>query len=520
MSNNSPLPAPSPMAGQNQPVDWMLAFKFNAASFPGCTDDGVTPAVGSTGIFGGLVEEYKSGHSQQYVYATSKSPTLVKGQDCLGATFGDPLGATFAQIYKNPGYNYVLWNDQFYGEPIASLESPWGHSKGMAAWNDAGEGFVLQVSTPSWPGSGSQADPRETGNTLGAIGDDDDIEVSQHFFALKINKDDLVAVLKGLINASVATDTSQPPIVHNGGPADVMALVNTLGIPASERTAETPKPPILPSPPTCTLTTLSSGVQLLSKPSGLHLPPWQLVSGKLGGLSLRVASWWASPEIYSTDKGVNIEGWPSNLSQPGAVVIATTGNWDGKSIGLTGGLGTNFNHAKIGISTDPAKPVCIFGDINQQGALRSNYAHPGQKMDSSQNGRGGTFYVLQNQGLFDSLTQLLKGNTAGTTAPPAKAPTKKTKPSAVKSKKTTTVSKKTVANKKTVAKPKKGTSKKAKPKSRAAVKPAAVKSAAVKSTKKAMKKKASSKRKSTPAVKAKPKAAKKSKATATKKARK
>lgn len=514
MSNNSPLPAPSPMAGKNQPVDWMLAFKFNAASFPGCTDDGVTPTVGSTGIFGGVVEEYKSGHSQQYIYATSENPTLVKGQGCLGATFGDPLGATFAQVYNNPGYNYVLWNDQFYGEPIASLESPWGHSKGMAAWNDAGEGFVLQVSTPSWPGSGSRADPRNTGNTLGAIGDDDDIEVSQHFLALKINKDDLVAVLKALINASVATDVTQPPIVHNGGPADVMALVNTLGIPASERTEKTPRPSALPSPPTCTTTTLSSGVQLLSKPSGLHLPPWQLVSGKLGGLSLRVASWWASPEIYSTDKGVNIEGWPSNLPQPGAVAIATTGNWNGKSIGLTGGLGTNFNHAKIGISTDPAKPVCIFGDMNQQGALRSNYAHPGQKMDSSQNGRGGTFYVLQNKGLFDSLTQLLKGSTAGTTAPPVKAPTKKTKPGTGKSKKSTTVSKKTDS------KPNKKISKKVKAKNSSTVKPAAAKATKKSAKKKVAKKKAASKRKSTPAVKAKPKTAKKSKSAATKKARK
>lgn len=432
------LPAPTPMAGKNQPVDWMFAFKFNAASFPGCTDDGVTPAVGSPGIFGGSVQEYKGGHSQQYVYATNKNPTLVKGQECLGATLADPLGATFAQVYNNPGYNYVLWNDQFYGEPIASLESPWGHSKGMAAWNDAGEGFVLQVSTPSWPGSGSKADPRNTGNTLGAIGDDDDIEVSQHFFALKINKDDLVAVLEALINASVATDISQPVIVHNGGPADVMALVNTLGIPASERTEKTPEPSPLPSPPTCIVTTLSSGVQLISKPSALHLPPWQLVSGKLGGLSLRVASWWAAPEIYSTDKGVDIGGWPSDLQPPGAVAIATTGNWNGKPIGLTGGLGTNFNHAKIGISTDPAKPVCIFGDMNQQGALRSNYAHPGQKMDSSQNGRGGTFYVLQHKGLFDSLTQLLKGDTAPTTAPPPKSrPAKKSGAGGTKQKATT-----------------------------------------------------------------------------------
>ncbi len=79
MSNSAPLPPPTPLAGKDQPVDWMFAFKFNAASFPGCTDAGVAPAVGSAAIFGGVVEEYKSGHSQQYVYATSAKPTLVKG---------------------------------------------------------------------------------------------------------------------------------------------------------------------------------------------------------------------------------------------------------------------------------------------------------------------------------------------------------------------------------------------------------------------------------------------------------
>jgi hypothetical protein len=293
----------------------------------------------------------------------------------------------------------------------------------MVAWNDAGEGFVLQVSTPSWPGSGSSADPRGTGNTLGAIGDDDDIEVSQHFFALRLTASDLAVVLKGLVNASVVTATSQPAIVHNGGPAAVQALAATLGIRAGGAAKTAPPAPAPPGSPSCTIATLSSGVRLISKPSALHLPPWQLVSARLGGVPLRVASWWATPEIYSTEQGVSIEGWPSDLTAPGAVAIATTGNWQGKIIGLTGGEGTNYNHAKIGLSTDTSTPLCIFGDMNQQGALRSNYAHPGQKMSSSQNGRGGTFYVLENRALFESLTALLKGATAPTSAPaPADRP--------------------------------------------------------------------------------------------------
>lgn len=399
------LPAPTPLAGKNQPVDWLFVYKFNSASFPGCTDDGVTPAVGSNGIFGGTVQGYPDGHSQQYVYATSKHQALVQGTGCVGATDSDPLGATFGQVYNTPGYFYVLWNDQFYNNPIANMESPWGHAKGMVAWNDDGEGFVLQVSTPSWPASGSSAYPRQNdGNTLGCI-KDDDVEVAQHFFALKLTQGDLAVVLQALANASVATNLGQPSIVRNGGPAGIQNLVNQLGKESKSKT--------------CTVAKLSSGVRLISKPSALAAPPWQLVSSKLNSVPLRVASWWASPAIYSTTASTVIACWPAGLGKAGAVEIATSGMWNGKSIGLKGGEGQNFNHAKVGVSTDKKQPLCIFGDMNQQGALCTNYAHPGQKCNSSQNGRGGTFYVLNDQGLFDSLTRLLAGSTA-----PAKAPDK------------------------------------------------------------------------------------------------
>jgi hypothetical protein len=397
------LPAPTPMAGKDEPVDWMFAFKFNAASYPGCNDDGKVPPVGSKGIFGGKVDEYKSGHSQQYVFATSKKPKLVKGTECLGATLKDPLGATFAQVYNKPGYFYVLWNDQFYNNPIKTEGSPMGHSKGMLAWNEDGEGFVLQVSTPSWPASGSKAHPRKNdGNTLGCI-NDDDIEVSQHFFALKINKADLVILLKAIGNASVVTSTAHPEIVQNGGPADVQALVKALG----KKSKSTD----------ITIDTLSSGVRIISKPSLMAAPPWQLVSAQLGGLSLRVASWWAEPLIYSTTASTALPCWPKGMRKPGAVSIATSGTWNKKSIGLTGGEGTNHNHAKIGISQDAKQPLCIFGDMNQQGALGPGYAYPKQTCSSSQNGRGGTFFVLENKQLFASLTALLKGDTAPKSGP-------------------------------------------------------------------------------------------------------
>ena len=402
--------SPAPMVKKDSPVDWLFVFKFNAEDFPECKGKRPDP-----GIFGGQQKDYKGKYSLQYVYASSENPTLKKGRGCVGNSLSDPLGATFAQIYFG-GYNYLLWNDQFYGKPIATKGGPWGHSKGALAWNDQGEGMVLQVSTPSWPGSGSTKYPRPGAmkkgklvgageNTLGTM-TDDDIEVSQHFFATKLNKSDVVKVLKALQNASVVTSTSKKSICKNGGPKDIQALVKTLG----KKSHSTD----------CTLVQLSNGMKLISKPYTNAVPPWQLVSAKLGGVPLRVASWWAEPEIYSTVKGQDINCWHANLGIPGPVEIATTGKWGNQTLGLKGGLGKNFNHAKLGVSKNPKKPLCIFGDMNQQGALNPNSYQVGQTCKSSQNGRGGTFYVLQNEELFKSMSALLGGESASTKAPPPK----------------------------------------------------------------------------------------------------
>jgi hypothetical protein len=216
--------------------------------------------------------------------------------------------------------------------------------------------------------------------------------VSQHFFALKLNKNDLVQVLMALSNASVVTDVKNPQIVNNGGPPDVQKLVASLGVKSTSTTMTTAK--------------LSSGVELISKPSSLHVPPWQMVSSVLGGISLRAATWWATPEIPSTTSSSQIACWSSSLTTPpGAVEIATTGHWSGQEFGLTGGLGTNFNHAKIGVSQSTNDHVAIFGDMNQQGALSGN-------CKSSQNGRGGTFYVVDNAQLWTSVTALIAGGSA------------------------------------------------------------------------------------------------------------
>jgi hypothetical protein len=334
--------------------------------------------------------------SQQYVYASSDSASLQQGSGCAGDTTTDPLGATFDEAY-NGSFHYVIWNDQFYNDPAItgcsdSCSAPWGHSKGMLAWNDAGEGFVLQVTTPSWPAAGNKSVPRKSdGNTLGCV-KDDDVLVSQQFFALKLNKDDLVKVLKALQNASVVTDEKNPQIVNNGGPADVQALVKGLGSLSSSKTSTTE--------------TLSSGIKLISKPSDLHVPPWQMVSALLGGVSLRTATWWTNPAIPSTTATTKIACWDPSLGTPGPVEIATSGQWAGKQIGLKGGLGPDFNHAKIGVSTSGTNHYAIFGDMNQQGTIT------GPNCASSQNGRGGLFYVLDNVELSNAVRDLITGGSA------------------------------------------------------------------------------------------------------------
>ena len=385
---------PCPMAAQGHPVLWWFVFKFNAKSFPACG------GASRTCPFGGEVQTTAaySKFGQQYVFATNEYPDLEDGTSgCLGDSSQDPVGASFDEIYNGDFY-YVIWNDQPDGDPDISActskgncDSPWGHSKGIVAWNDDGEGFVMQVSTPSWPEAGSAKLPRHNdGNTLGCV-KDNNVTFSQHFFALRLSKDDLALVLKGLANASVVTDPKNKQVVNNGGPSDIQSLVKSLGTKSGSE--------VLVDGP------LSSGVLFISKPSDMNVPPWQMVSAQLGGVSLRTATFWASPKIPTTADNAVPDCWDEALGTPGPVEIATSGTWKQASFDLTGAPGGN--HAKIGVSITGSNPYAIFGDENQQGTLSGN-------CKSSQNGRGGTFYVLTNSQLATDIRALMAGKTAPT----------------------------------------------------------------------------------------------------------
>ena len=386
-------PAPAPLIAAGQPVDWWFVFKFNAAAAP--TDPN---ASGRVCPFGGTPRNYRNGFSQRYEAASSVDPTLSLRGDLVGTSDSDPVGATFAEIY-NGDFSYVIWNDQFYGDPpvpgcSSYCRAPWAHSKGVLAWDDQGDGLVMQVTTPSWPASGSPRAPRESdGNTLGCVRDSD-VKVSQDFFALRLSAGDVSAVLRALENAGVVTLPNDDQVVHlrSEGPAELRGLAQGLG------NSQPPDPQLAQY-------TLSTNVRVISKPATLHAPPWQLVSAALGGEPLRVASWWTARDRMPSTNGTT-GCWDRSVGgAPGRVEIAETGTGPNGPIGLEGGNGPNGNHAKIGVSLPGGHGLTIFGDMNQTGGLASDCGE-------GQDARGGLFFVVSDPRLHSSVSSLLAGDTA------------------------------------------------------------------------------------------------------------
>ncbi len=415
--------APSPLLKSGQPVDWWYAFKFNAETF-------LRPKASKpTCLFGGTPggKRKYTNIGQTYVVASSDHPALADGAGFLGDSLDDPLGATYDEVY-NGTLSFIVWNDQFYRDPVLACEGTvstlcgpkWGHSKGLLAWDDNGDGFILQVTTPSWPGAGNKDHPRTDGNSLGCV-NDNDVQLSQGFYSLKLNKGDVVQVLQALQTEGAVTDPANPQIAKIGGPQEVKDAAAKLG--SSNKTS------------TFTQTALSSGVKVIAKAGGLAAPPWQFVSAVLGKVPLRVASFWQLDVINSTPGRTQPDCWPDAVksTSPGAVQIALTGIWNGTTIGLSGtaqksasGKNIGANHAKLAVSTDGSS-LTIFSDMNQDGAISPVGT---LTCTSSQNGRGGLFFVVENVALHDSVAALLTGKSAplrgaaARRAAPKPAPTK------------------------------------------------------------------------------------------------
>jgi hypothetical protein len=110
-------------------------------------------------------------------------------------------------------------------------------------------------------------------------------------------------------------------------------------------------------------------------------------------------------QITSTSSTSTIGCWDASLAAPGSVEIATSGQWNGITIGLKGNV-DDGNHAKIGVSTDAASDLAIFGDMNQEGDVG------GTDCGRKQNGRGGLFFVVHDHELAQSVAELLRGASA------------------------------------------------------------------------------------------------------------
>src|SRR5205814_8665528 len=102
--------------------------------------------------------------------------------------------------------------------------------------------------------------------------------------------------------------------------------------------------------------------------------------------------------------------WNADLGRTGWGQIATSGQWNGISFGLTGGISSgDRTHAKIGVSNSGSHHYAIFGDMNQEGALTEST--PGG-CATHQNGQGGLFFVIDNPALASSIGDLINGATA------------------------------------------------------------------------------------------------------------
>jgi hypothetical protein len=387
-------PAPLPLVSDGHPADWVFAYKFNAKSYPSSDTD---PARRCP--FGGT-PRHGDPLGQQYALASAVHPQLDMGRGLIGTSGADPVGATFSEIY-NGDYFYVVWNDQFQTPPLPQSGSNSGHAKGILVWNENGDGLVLQVSTPGWPGAGNVRHQRVgDGNTLGCLTKiGNNMQFAQHFFALKLSPGDVVLVLQALVNARVVTTASESIIRHVGGPAPIQAAAAGLGKPNPSKDV--------------TDVVLSTGVRLISKPPALAVPPWHLVSavltpaGAANGPNLRTATWTPST-MEETTKPVDPGCWGFRL-HPGAIGIAREGSFHHVPFKL----GSSSNHAKIGVSVDGPARYTIFSDINQDGPLA-----PGPKpCNARQNGRGGMFFVLDNATLHDSVRDLIAPPAAGPVPP-------------------------------------------------------------------------------------------------------
>ena len=296
------------------------SFKFNSSkSFAGCEPASKNPGqknptMTATGnaSFGGVVQT-KPAFGQQFAFASSEDGALRQGSGCAGATLTDPIGATFDQVY-NGSFHYLIWNDQFYHDPVGlglqgrQLRRALGPLEGTARLERCGR-RLRHAGLDAGVAALGQQPVRHAQGEQGQYARLQQLEQqSARQPALLCAQADqqrcLVEVLDGAEECERG-DRSRPSlqIVQNGGPPDVRKLVDD-----SENGRTQGRASIIK-------TELSSGVIMISKPSGLACAA--LADGFVIADSeptpaehaQRTATWWTKPWIPTTTNSTAIRCW-------------------------------------------------------------------------------------------------------------------------------------------------------------------------------------------------------------------
>jgi hypothetical protein len=349
-----------PRDGKGNAVDWWFLIKMPQGATSVCT-----------GCANPGCQYWQSSRSGGvcYWYADSNNPTLqpytALGFDCLTGP-NNPLTRTLNQM---KGKTYIIWNDQ--GSKTSKPNTypdefaPIAHSKGAAAFGDE-TGFIMNVSTPDFP------DP-----DLYTVGcqEDDNVEVSQHFFCFSADKASMTAWANAMANAqlSVISKNNWTFADTTVGGHSTTANLKTLG---------------------------NLPVTLVVKGSQDFFIPWDYVTNSIGS-GVKALNWYASPETPPIGTGSTMTCLYKSPAQFDVDIVRSLQTPDGAYSWCGQGNSTTYNnHAKIGIGINTSWVVA--GSMNMQGDITS------AGCTSSQMGRGGDFYAFQNQNLWTGLNTMFK----------------------------------------------------------------------------------------------------------------
>jgi hypothetical protein len=349
----------TPLDGNGNPVDWFFCLKFPEGMGCDCKSASCTHW------------DDKKSKGLCYLYADSNNPIVRLNSDigygCLNET-NNPVTQTLQQLTSDA--SYVIWNDQgkltSQNGSYKDCGAPHAHSKG-AAGIISNTGFIMNCSTPYFP------DPD---NFLLGCQDDDNAELSQHFFCFSVGSSDFSKWASTVANAKLCTLVTNKwdnyTDVTSGGKSSTVSLKTLNGI----------------------------DINMMVKGSEDFFIPWTFVADTVGE-DLSVLSFYGSPYTPPVCAGAKDAKCTYNDTPKQSITIVNSLGYKSYSWCGHGGPQNTSNHAKIAIGSSPSDLV-ICGSMNMQGT-------PATGCKSSQMGRGGDFYAIHNKTLWSGLDGVFQG---------------------------------------------------------------------------------------------------------------